>query len=240
MILLRFNLFLFIIALGMTTLFGCDQAREVVMPLETSVKTVSYDSGYQFLSGPWLWMIAPVPFENTGGADSIDVDSLADASDGLVTETRIARNGARIGDSVGEFTWTLHEIRPDTVSKHENFSDNVNEVVSGIGWYTGNADSHSAYALLVLESPAAQNNVGMRVSSDDAIKVWLNGEVVHTNTVNRGVTLPVSTAADYQDWFTVNLQSGDNLLMVKVSEQFRAWAMFVMIEAEVNARILGE
>ena len=158
----------------------------------------------------------------------------------VVTEASIARNGARIGDSVGEFTWTPHEILRDTGSKYENFSDNVNEVVSGIGWYTGNVESHSAYALLVLESPAAQNNVRMRVSSDDAIKVWLNGEVVHTNTLNRGVPLPVATAADYQDWFMVNLQSGDNLLMVKVSEQFRAWAMFVMIEAEVNARILGE
>ena len=63
----------------------------------------------------------------------------------------------------------------------------------------------------------------MRVGSDDAIKVWLNGEVVHNNPVNRG-------ASDFQDVFQVDLVVGDNLLMVKVSERGGGWSMFVGID----------
>ena len=67
----------------------------------------------------------------------------------------------------------------------------------------------------------------MLAGSDDAIKIWLNGEVVHNNSVVRG-------ASDFQDKFKVNLKKGDNLLMVKVSEQFGSWSMFVGIDADVN------
>ena len=38
----------------------------------------------------------------------------------------------------------------------------------------------------------------MLVGSDDAVKVWLNGEVVHQAFVARG-------ANDYQDFFPVTL-----------------------------------
>ena len=67
-----------------------------------------------------------------------------------------------------------------------------------------------------------------RVGSDDSIKVWLNGEVVHNNPINRG-------ANDFQDIFKVNLVAGDNLLLVKVSERESGWSMFVGIDADVNA-----
>ena len=89
-------------------------------------------------------------------------------------------------------------------------------------------DDHSSYALITLESATVQNNVRMRVGSDDSIKVWLNGEVVHKNAINRG-------AWDFQDDFQVNLVAGDNLLLIKVSEGWSNWSMFAGIEADVNA-----
>ena len=67
--------------------------------------------------------------------------------------------------------------------------------------------------------------VGMAVGSDDSIKVWLNGEVVHTNATNRG-------RGRWQDEFTVNLVKGDNLLLVKVSERGGGWGMYVGIRGE--------
>ena len=54
------------------------------------------------ITGPWLWMIAPTPL-GQGGAASTDVDSLAAASRGSVTEAAIATNGATEGDAVGRF-----------------------------------------------------------------------------------------------------------------------------------------
>ena len=73
-------------------------------------------------------------------------------------------------------------------------------------------EDHSAYALITLRSARVQTDVTMRAGSDDSIKVWLNGKVVHRKRVDRG-------AVDFQDRFKVNLKKGDNLLLVKVSER---------------------
>ena len=62
----------------------------------------------------------------------------------------------------------------------------------------------------------------MGVGSDDAIKVWLNGTVVHRNKTVRRTT-------GIQDQFRVNLKAGDNLLLLKVSEGSGNWGMFFKI-----------
>jgi len=49
----------------------------------------------------------------------------------------------------------------------------------------------------------------LSLGSDDGIKVWLNGKAVHTNKVTR------SLAAD-QDKVTVQLQAGENKLLMKI------------------------
>ncbi len=182
------------------------------------------------ITGPWLWVIAPTEI-GQGGADSIDVDSLAFATEGAVTETYIAANGATVGNAVGDYVWTLGEI---SETGHNNVNDLINKIdLVGGGNPASTADDidinhHSSYALIMLESVREQLGVSMLVGSDDAIKVWLNGEVVHNNRINRG-------ANDFQDKFNVDLKAGDNLLLVKVSERDGAWSMFVGIDAEVTA-----
>ena len=172
------------------------------------------------ITGPWLWIIAPTE-RWQGGARSINIDSLAAASAGTVTEADIAANGAKEGDTVGDYALQLGKIAPRGVN-------NINDLVNNIGMAKGNIDDHSSYALITLESATVQSDVPMRVGSDDAIKVWLNGEVVHSNPIDRGAT-------DFLDDFTVDLEKGDNLLLVKVSERGGPWSMFVGIEADVNA-----
>ena len=191
--------------------------------LESRGVTVEFDNrlemGPNKITGPWLWMIAPTA-PGQGGARSNNVDSLAAASGGDVTEAEVAANGAKEGDVVGNYVWTLGKIR--------TVSNNINDVINRIEMAQGDVNDHSSYAHITLESATAQPNVTMRVGSDDSIKVWLNGEVVHNKPVNRG-------ASDFQDSFKVNLKKGDNLLLVKVSERDDAWSMFVGIEADVNA-----
>ena len=172
------------------------------------------------ITGPWLWMIAPTEL-GRGGARSNDVDSLSDASNGKVTEADVATDGAREGEAVGNYAWTLGEIA-------ETGGDNVNVLLNHIGMARGDVNDHSSYALITLESATAQSDVTMRAGSDDSIKVWLNGKVVHNNPIDRG-------SQDYQDRFTVDLKRGDNLLLVKVSERAGGWSMFVGINAKVNA-----
>ena len=181
------------------------------------------------ITGPWLWIIAPTEV-NQGGANSIDVDSLNTASGGAVTEASVAVNGAKAGGTVGNYVWTLGKIA-------ETGRNNINDVINRIGLVDGrnpattaddmNVDDHSSYALIILQSTTARSNATMRAGSDDAIKIWLNGQVVHKNPVNR-------PAADFQDSFKVNLRKGDNLLLVKVSERSGRWSMFVGIDADVN------
>ena len=172
------------------------------------------------ITGPWLWVVAPTE-ANEGGANSTDVDSLDAASGGDVTEADVAANGAKEGDTVGDYAWTLGEIA-------DTGGNNVNDALNEIGMTEGDVNDHSSYALITLESATDQSDVTMKVGSDDSIKVWLNGEEVHNNAVNRG-------AGDFQDEFQVNLVAGDNLLLVKVSERGGGWSMFVGIDADVTA-----
>ena len=196
-------------------------------PTDTNVREIEVDGS---ITGPWLWMIVPTaPYQ--GGAASTSVDTLALVSEGRVTETEVAKNGANKGDTVGNLTWALAEIRNTGIGNPFNFVgeiDNVTDVVHRIGWAEGDVDHHSSYALITLESATDQENVVMRVGSDDSIKVWLNGAVVHNNPINRG-------SRGFQDTFRVNLREGDNLLLVKVSENRGNWSMFVGIDAAVTA-----
>ena len=177
--------------------------------------TTSIAHAQEKITGPWLWMIAPtVPGQ--GGARSINVDSLAVASNGAVTETDVATNGANEGDRIGNFVWTFGRIS-------DTGGDNINQCLNRIGLAAGNMDDHSSYALFTFKSDTTRSNVTMRVGSDDAVKVWLNGKVVHNNPTDRG-------ASDFQDRFQVDLRRGENLLMVKVSERTGGWSMFVGID----------
>ena len=174
------------------------------------------------ITGEWLWMIAPTE-ANQGGQNSTDIDSLAVASDDAVTEAMVAKNGANEGDTVGDYKWTLGELP-------ENGDINAMLVELGV---TENGDFNdvSSYALTTLVSASAQNDVTLGVSSDDSIKVWLNGAEVHKNAVNRGR----GGAGSYQDKVQVNLVAGDNLLLIKVSERGGGWGMFAGIDADVTS-----
>ncbi|MCG9129842.1 hypothetical protein JT359_19805 [Candidatus Poribacteria bacterium] len=194
----------------------------VICLMSLSLMSLSANA-QQKISGPWLWMIAPTD-ANQGGQASTDIDSLDEASDGDVTEEEVAKKGAKEGDEVGNYEWTLGTLANDgdinalVVSKGMDKNADLNDITS--------------YALIVLETKKAQNGVSMGASSDDSIKIWLNGEVVHKNAVNRGR----GGANTFQDNFKVDLKKGNNLLMVKVSERGGGWGMFIGVggDYEIN------
>ncbi len=169
------------------------------------------------IQGPWLWMIAPTK-QNQGGKDSTHIDSLAVVSENTINEETISKYGANKGDTVGAYKWTLGRLS-------SNGKINMMLVKRGM---TENTDLNdfTSYALTTLVSKTDQPDVMMRVGSDDSIKVWLNGEVVFSNAVNR-------VYKKNSDVFPVNLKKGDNLLLVKVSERDGPWCMHVGVDAEV-------
>ena len=206
---------------GTTLASGSEDNTVLLWDFQTLLEqTPTLETGPNKITGPWLWMIAPTR-DGQGGARSNNIDSLAVVSGGNVTESTVAANGVQEGDAVGNYMWTLGEIA-------DTGDDNINDVINTINMAIGDIDDHSSYALITLESATPQSDVTMRAGSDDSIKIWLNGEVVHNNPINRG-------AEDYQDKFTVDLKEGNNLLLVKVSEREGGWSMFVGIDADVNA-----
>lgn len=180
------------------------------------------------IAGPWLWMIASTD-AGAGGQAATDVDSLSKVSKKKVTEEKVAKNGAKEGDEVGDYEWTPGELPAN---------GDINVCVVDIGM-TKNAgfDDVTSYALLILESSKKQSGVTIGVSSDDSIKVWLNGEEVHKNAINRGRGGTPANINGYQDRFEVDLKKGANLLMVKVSERGGGWGQYVGVDANIEHHI---
>lgn len=72
----------------------------------------------------------------------------------------------------------------------------------------------------------------LEVGSDDGIKVWLNGSVVHANNVMRGLTLG-------SDKFEVNLQAGKNLLIMKITQGNGDWRAACRIRSVDGLKLSG-
>ena len=163
------------------------------------------------IEGPWLWMIVPTRWRGGAAAAASGIDYLSEVTHAAVTEREIATHGATAGDPVGNNVWTPVKIAP--IGK-----DNLTEVARTIGYGIGTIDRAVIYGSLKLESPKKQKTL-MFAGSDDAVKVWLNGELVHNNPIDRA-------GEDYQDHFPVTLQSGENVLLVAVYENWGEWSGF--------------
>ena len=175
------------------------------------------------IEGPWLWVITPTGGRSGAGAAASGIDFLSEMSDGAVTESKIATEGATVGAPVGDSVWTLHTLSPTR-------SDNINDMAKAAGLGSGDIDNHVAYGSIALEAPREQQTM-MHVGSDDAVKVWLNGELVHNNPVNRG-------AWDFQDQFPVTLKARKNILLVAVYEKRGAWTGFFGFAADAEYTLI--
>ena len=198
------------------------------LPEETIVRmegnSGSFVRGARKIVGPWLWMIAPTDGRFGADAARSRIDFLSQASGGAVTELKIARQGATAGNPVGNKVWTAGTLSPEG-------GDNINEMVNATGLGSGDVNHHVAYGSVNLNSPREQKTK-MLVGSDDAVKVWLNGNLVHNNPVNRG-------AGDYQDQFSVTLKQGTNILLIAVYEGMGGWSGFFGFETGTEYTVLS-
>ena len=151
------------------------------------------------ITGPWLWAIVP------GTALNANTDFLARASRNATTELKVATHGAKEGKAVGEGKWRLHRLDASR-------GDNINRMTAALGWGSGSEIyDHIVYGSVILDAPKAQETT-MFVGSDDAVKVWLNGALVHSAFVARA-------ANDYQDFFPATLKAGQNVLLVALDNR---------------------
>ena len=147
------------------------------------------------IEGPWLWVLVPAPQLD-------DQDWLAEVTRGAATEVKVATFGATEGKAVGGSKWRAHTLSATG-------DNNINEMTAALGWGSwGEIYEHVIYGSISLQSPREQTTT-MLVGSNDAVKVWLNGELVHQALTGRG-------ADDYQDAFSVALKRGTNVLLVAI------------------------
>ena len=174
------------------------------------------------VTGPWMWIITQ---DSAGcGAAATNVDEIDKQTGGKLTEEDVAKEGItpkvlRVNFKSG-LEWTEGEIAAAG-------GNNLNDAVTNIGLGAGDIQNHCAYAVINARSKKSVKGATARVGSDDSVKVWVNGEQVHANAVNRG-------AQDFQDTFNVDIKSGDNVIMVKVCECGGGWSMFFGIQADLD------
>ncbi len=86
-----------------------------------------------------------------------------------------------------------------------------------------------AYAWSEIEMPEAKSAL-LGIGSDDAVKVWLNGELVHENWTGRDLQ-------EDNDLVVVHLQAGKNHLLLKVQNYEGSWGFSCRV---LDAKTLGD
>ena len=153
-----------------------------------------FPTGGPKIEGPWLWVFLPSTRRN------LDMDLLAEASGGGVTELKIATQGATEGKGVGSEIWASDKLPPTG-------RDNLDDMVGH------NLPDGVIYGTVFLYSPREQNT-NMFLGSDQEVKVWLNGEVIYQRErIERG--------GDYTDFFPATLRRGKNVLFAAVGTRDR-------------------
>ena len=140
--------------------------------------------------GPWLWLLLP------GAKLPSGKDLLSEASGGAVTELTVATHDATAGQSVGDSTWTLDTLPHQR--KH-NITDMLKDSIR----------NGTIYGSLSLYSPREQQTM-IYVGSQNSVKVWLNGVLVHQ-------IIDWRDPDDYTDAVPVTLKPGRNVLLVAVA-----------------------
>jgi tetratricopeptide (TPR) repeat protein len=176
--------------------------------------TISTITSQTKITGPLNWL--SLTFKETCDANTISKDPIKELNPRL-SEKQISNltNPVKIGKN----KWSYLDL--------PNSPNNLNELLNSTGLGKGSNPNTVVYAHGIIDSPKDQNNVALRIGSDDSIKVYLNGEVVHENPVLRG-------ANDYLEEVKINLKSGQNTILVKVVNCGGGFSLYFGIQADFS------
>ena len=164
-----------------------------------------YPQGGPKIEGPWLWLMLQSHWAH-------QIDHLSEASNGKVTELQIATLGAAAGERIGDSVWLKGTLEPyhydDPYRNYNNLRRLLlpeEEVVeSKSPWF-------EVYSTITLYSPRTQHTRIFLGAADAPRKVLHNGELVYhyEHYVDRD-----AYNTDYQDFFSITLRKGKNVLLV--------------------------
>jgi putative membrane-bound dehydrogenase-like protein len=97
--------------------------------------------------------------------------------------------------------------------------------------YGADGDAIISYLVREIESPADQEAT-LLLGTDDAAKLWLNGELVYTNRQHR-------PAAPEQDKVTVKLKKGKNTILLKITNGDGGHGFYFSILSAEELKLVG-
>jgi hypothetical protein len=92
-------------------------------------------------------------------------------------------------------------------------------------------ESAYAYVRSSVVSPIKQAAV-LQLGSDDGVKVWLNGKLVHSNNVQRGAT-------GLDDKVSLELEAGENKIQIKIVNGGGGDGLQVVLGSERDSKLLA-
>jgi ABC-type transport system involved in multi-copper enzyme maturation permease subunit/pimeloyl-ACP methyl ester carboxylesterase len=78
-----------------------------------------------------------------------------------------------------------------------------------------------AYAFCYIKAPQAMDVI-LKLGSDDGVKVWLNGNLVHDKEVGR-------SARPDEDRIPARMKAGENALLIKVDQSIGGWGLYFRV-----------
>ncbi|MEO6734392.1 MAG: serine hydrolase [Ferruginibacter sp.] len=172
----------------------------------TLIQAKGYDKATYNLpaSGKFMktWLVAgPIPVSNDTLAPSDAMQEKAFKSDVIAGANTLAgRPPAPVSINGRDFNWQLITSGADIVDLDSFYK---------------NKDFVYAYALAEIKANAPTNMV-LGLGSDDGIKVWLNGKLIHDNWIPRGVDKD-------NDLVQLKLVKGSNQLLLKIQDMKGGW-----------------
>ena len=186
------------------------------------------------INGPYLWLASYAEMSDTLD-QATDEDVISNVTNRAVSEMDIATQGINPYINIENFNWTLGTLfgEPNGPYNPGAGANNIGELSSDEGLLNYKPSRYKTiYGLLSIVSDK-EYSATLKVGSDDSIKIWLNGEVVHRNPIAR-------PTIGFQETIQVVINKGDNLLLVKVTDHGGHWAMFLGLEQTDIAKYLGE
>jgi len=178
------------------------QQKETILPIKTSAQTAKY-TGLE--SGTFMqrWLVlGPIPaFQEESPIRDIDSQKFIFEQELLpVEEYEGIEEGKSVNISGKTYLW--------------KFLDSDDKIVDLDKQYNG-VDFAIAYACadITLTNP---EKVLLGIGSDDGVKIWLNGELVHQKWAARPVNQD-------DDLVTLNMKKGNNRLIIKVQDMQQGW-----------------
>ena len=154
----------------------------------------------QTIPDKWL-ILSPVPVSQTSPTPTGDEQQEAFKTDHLDPKSLSKVKAGNTATMDGK-TYTWKEVKAQNGVVDLNALHDTLDFVSAYGWVEFRSDENKKTLL--------------GVGSDDGVKVWVNGELVHDNWAPRGLTQD-------NDLVPVSLKKGKNQLLIKVQDIRQGW-----------------